>query len=164
MLILQGGSTVEVTEVEKQWMSSESCCWCTYKVKTHSFLKLPSINHSSRQSHQHKGPEFTVNTVTMWKMNEPVTLSSVCDATLCILQGKEELQCEPRRDRKQTAIGNVKTWLECVFLQQTHDWAWYDSVYSAVWTMEGQSIYDVQKEVNPNPEEFHVNRRILTKP
>lgn len=28
--------------------------------------------------------------------------------------------------------------------------------------MEGQSIYDVQKEVNPNPEEFHVNRMILT--
>lgn len=25
MLILQGGSTVEVTEVEKQWMSSEAC-------------------------------------------------------------------------------------------------------------------------------------------
>lgn len=25
MLILQGGSTVEVTEVEKEWMSSEGC-------------------------------------------------------------------------------------------------------------------------------------------
>lgn len=25
MLILQGGSTVEVTEVEKQWMGSEGC-------------------------------------------------------------------------------------------------------------------------------------------
>lgn len=44
MLILQGGSTVEVTEVEKQWMSSEGCgtvAGVDTKLQPIAFLNYP---------------------------------------------------------------------------------------------------------------------------